>query len=152
MRRFLRSVLPVLLIYSQYPCSFGESGKADIAVVVTGVTDTRGKIMLALVSTKEQYRSGKNIFMTAVLDPEIGSTRHVFENVPPGTYSIKTYHDVNSNGRLDKGIFGIPKEKFGFSNDPVIRRGMPAYADTVFECREGLNEVEIKLNSMALGS
>jgi uncharacterized protein (DUF2141 family) len=40
-----------------------------------------------------------------------------FRDVPEGTYAVNVFHDENSNERLDKGLFGIPKEGFGFSND-----------------------------------
>lgn len=33
----------------------------------------------------------------------------------PGDYSISGYNDVNGNGRMDTGLFGIPKEPVGFS-------------------------------------
>jgi uncharacterized protein (DUF2141 family) len=39
----------------------------------------------------------------------------VFNNLPKGKYAVSVYQD--SNGQLDKNIFGIPKEKYGFSNN-----------------------------------
>jgi len=37
------------------------------------------------------------------------------------------YQDENGNGKLDTGAFGIPVEKFGFSNDAEGVMGPPSY-------------------------
>lgn len=56
---------------------------------------------------------------------------HRFDHVPPGTWAIALIHDENGNGRLDT-MMGIPKEGFGFSRNPAIRFGPPAFADAAF--------------------
>jgi uncharacterized protein (DUF2141 family) len=38
-------------------------------------------------------------------------------NLPRGQYAVSVYQDTNSNEQLDKNILGIPKEKYGFSNN-----------------------------------
>lgn len=43
--------------------------------------------------------------------------------------AIAVFHDANSNGRLDKGLLGIPREGFGFSANPQIWRGAPKFDD-----------------------
>jgi uncharacterized protein (DUF2141 family) len=42
---------------------------------------------------------------------------------------VSVYQDSNNNGQLDKNIFGIPKEKYGFSNNA----GRPDYRKCVFD-------------------
>lgn len=37
-------------------------------------------------------------------------------NIPVGECVINVYQDINNNGRLDTGLFGIPKEPVGISN------------------------------------
>ena len=39
-----------------------------------------------------------------------------FHDLPIGQYAVSVYQDRNNNGRLDTGLFGIPIEKYGFSN------------------------------------
>jgi uncharacterized protein (DUF2141 family) len=43
-----------------------------------------------------------------------------FHDLPIGQYAVSVFQDSNNNGKLDTGLFGIPKEKYGFSND--VRR------------------------------
>jgi uncharacterized protein (DUF2141 family) len=42
----------------------------------------------------------------------------IFQKIalPEGEYVIGIHQDSNGNGEMDYGIFGIPKEPFGFSN------------------------------------
>jgi uncharacterized protein (DUF2141 family) len=41
-----------------------------------------------------------------------------FEGIPSGTYALVVLHDENMNGKLDTNWLGVPKEGYGFSNDP----------------------------------
>lgn len=47
--------------------------------------------------------------------------------VPPGNYGIAAIDDENSNARLDRDFLGIPKEGFGFANNPRVIFGAPPF-------------------------
>jgi uncharacterized protein (DUF2141 family) len=65
--------------------------------------------------------------------------------VPPGRYGIVVIHDENENQKLDRNFFGIPKEGFGFSNNPRIFFSAPSWqaASTTITCP--VTRVEIRL-------
>ncbi|MCY4381059.1 MAG: DUF2141 domain-containing protein [Proteobacteria bacterium] len=44
-----------------------------------------------------------------------------------GTYAITVLHDQDLNHKITTGFFGIPKEGFGFSNNPPIFTGPPHF-------------------------
>ena len=50
-----------------------------------------------------------------------------FKDIPPGDYGVVALHDENGNMKLDKNMFGIPKEGFGFANNPPVGFGPPAF-------------------------
>ncbi|QAY76695.1 DUF2141 domain-containing protein [Sphingosinicella sp. BN140058] len=56
--------------------------------------------------------------------------------VAPGTYGLSLIHDENGNGKLDK-IGPVPTEGFGFSRNPGIRFGPPAFKDVSFSVGGG---------------
>lgn len=62
----------------------------------------------------------------------IGTTNVVIHNVPPGAYAAQVFLDENDNHRVDRALFGIPKEGVGFSRDARIGFGPPKWADAVF--------------------
>ncbi|MBW6515150.1 MAG: DUF2141 domain-containing protein [Candidatus Cloacimonetes bacterium] len=57
----------------------------------------------------------------------------VIENLEPGMYAFRYFHDENMNEKLDTNWLGIPKEGFGFSNDPKMTFGPPSFEKTLFE-------------------
>jgi acyl-CoA reductase-like NAD-dependent aldehyde dehydrogenase/uncharacterized protein (DUF2141 family) len=65
--------------------------------------------------------------------------------VPPGQYAVSIYLDENENGKLDSGIFGIPKEPVGASNNPRSRMGPPRFDDCVFTMTSAAKTLDINL-------
>jgi len=66
-----------------------------------------------------------------------GRATCTFADVPPGRYAIALHHDQNSDGRLDTGLFGIPTEGLGASNDAHGSMGPPSFADAAFDYAGG---------------
>jgi uncharacterized protein (DUF2141 family) len=70
--------------------------------------------------------------------------------LPAGKYASAVFHDENGNGELDKKrIVGIkvPKEPFGFSNNPKIRTKAPSFEDCSFDLDSDTN-LSIKLKKI----
>lgn len=51
----------------------------------------------------------------------------VWENIPPGDYGVVALHDENRNHKLDRNVFGWPKEGFGFANNPHVGLSAPPF-------------------------
>ena len=50
----------------------------------------------------------------------------------PGAYGLALYHDENGNGKIDRNGLGIPREGFGFSNNPGIFLSAPGFKKVRF--------------------
>lgn len=59
--------------------------------------------------------------------PENGTVIVTIADLPPGRYAVALYQDSNGNDRLDKTIFGLPTEPYGFSNDASAPMGPPDF-------------------------
>lgn len=68
----------------------------------------------------------------------------MFKNLAPGKYAIRIFHDQNSNGKLDTNLLGIPKERFGFSNNVMGKYGPPDFEEQLFELQSN-GEITINL-------
>lgn len=55
-----------------------------------------------------------------------GASLEVSFDIPPGSYAVAAYQDIDGNGELDKVPPGIPTEPYAFSND-VGRLGPPRF-------------------------
>lgn len=53
------------------------------------------------------------------------------ENLNPGKYSYRYFHDENDNKNIEFYWFGAPKEGYGFSNNTGMF-GIPAFWNTLF--------------------
>jgi uncharacterized protein (DUF2141 family) len=58
--------------------------------------------------------------------PAAAGAKLSFHDVAPGDYAISALHDENRDGKLNTRI-GIPREGFGFSNNPVVRMSAPKF-------------------------
>jgi uncharacterized protein (DUF2141 family) len=60
------------------------------------------------------------------------SARCVFSDVPPGRYAVAVHHDADADGVVDTGLFGIPTEGLGASNDARGSFGPPSFDAAAF--------------------
>lgn len=96
----------------------GAVNKGNITITITGLKTDKGNVVLALVNSKESFDSEDiEPFFGAAVRIKDGSAAYTFKNVPYGEYAIKFFHDENGSGKLEYGLFGIPKEQYGFSNN-----------------------------------
>lgn len=68
-----------------------------------------------------------------------------FADLPPGRCAVAVYVDRNGNGRLDRGMFGIPSEPYGFSNGGG-RFGPPDFDAALIDVVDGDTAIRIELN------
>ncbi len=60
--------------------------------------------------------------------PIVGKKATVkFDDMAPGIYAFAVIHDENSNHKMDKNMLGIPKEGFGFANNPHVTFITPSF-------------------------
>ena len=99
-----------------------------------GISKDSGSIVASLVDSEHQFLSREHAprrsHSASIID---GKATWAIENLAFGKYAISAYHDVNSNAELDTGLFGIPTEDYGFSNNARAGFGAPDYADAEFE-------------------
>ena len=119
-----------------------ETRKADLLVEIRNVPSTKGNISIALSSDEDQYNTDEDIYRAVRVDSERPRTVYVFEDIPYGRYALKLYHDKNGDHQLNKGFFGMPKERYGFSNNPKVKMSMPSYEECAFDVDSG-NEKQI---------
>lgn len=107
------------------------------------ITELRGDISLEMEINN--LESNKGPIYIRILDenenPVIVGTSPVinysseisFDSIFPGKYAIQFFHDENENQKMDFSLIGIPKEKFGSSNDVKPILGPPKFKKMLFE-------------------
>ncbi len=127
--------------------STSTSATGDLEVAVTNLESDKGFLVIALLNSEEQFGAGDEMFRSndkvAIRDGKASTT---FRNLPYGSYAVKTFHDENSNGKLDTNFVGFPKEGFGFSNDAMGKFGPPTFEQARFDLAVEKLRIEIKSN------
>jgi len=130
-----------------YPASPVSSLSGTITVHIKGLKNPDGMLGVALYTTKNGFPDKpEQALATKVSKNGSDSFAATFENIPYGTYAVSVLHDENGNGKMDKGFFGIPKEGFGVSNNPKIRRGPPSFNEALFSLDTSKLELSISMN------
>lgn len=116
-----------------------------ITVLTKGYPDNRGKALVQLANSADDYGSDGSGYRGARVSVQEKQATAIFADVPFGEYAVKVFHDANENEKLDMGLMG-PKEAYGFSNNARGRFGPPSYADAKFVLfQEELTiEIEVK--------
>ena len=76
--------------------------------------------------------------------------RFTFTEVPPGTYAIAVFQDLNGNRRLDRTPLGLPLEPYGFSND-AGRLRRPTFAGASIQVADQDLRVGVRLAAIPQG-
>ena len=138
-RRLLAIVALILTAASPSPIP-----SANLLISVDGLRDHKGKLLYCMTrQTTDYMRCDKD--PEAVHGSVAASTARIeFDHMAPGEWALLLIHDSNGNGKLDKR-FGIPREGFGFSNNPAIRFGAPSAGDVRFEVPSGPSHQNVRM-------
>jgi uncharacterized protein (DUF2141 family) len=118
---------------------------ASLTLTFTGIKTPTGAVMVGLYDSPAAYDSGKAARKVMIVVS--GDTAsQVLEDLPPGTYAIKAFHDVDGDGKLAANAFGIPSEPYAFSNDARGAMGPAKWAAAAFEVKAGDNAQTIHID------
>jgi uncharacterized protein (DUF2141 family) len=120
-------------------CFLFMSNQLSVKVSITGFTSDKGKGMVLLLDENEKEIEK---YILPILNKK---ATYTFTKLKPGKYAIKAYHDINSNQKLDTNFLGIPKEKWGVSNNIQANFGPPDFKKMLFEVK-GETTIQITLH------
>jgi uncharacterized protein (DUF2141 family) len=124
---------------------FASFSQAELNVeVILNKPDAGGTLRLALCPNKEAYDSEKDC-QTLSVAASGRTVRCSFGSVKPGTYAVKVFHDINSDGELNTSWVGWPQEPYGFSNDAPVNMGPPSFKLAAITVKEGALTARISL-------
>ncbi|NJR40790.1 MAG: DUF2141 domain-containing protein [Leptolyngbyaceae cyanobacterium CSU_1_4] len=126
--------------------TFSVVQRSCLTVELRGLRSNLGVINIGVFSSQEGFpddatravRSG--CFPISTLPLLL-----TFNDLPFGQYAATVHHDENMDGELNTNLLGIPTEGIGFSGNPKIWRGVPAFERTRFEFSPANSTVSIRV-------
>jgi len=106
-------------------------------VHIDGLRNAKGELRVCLTQDGADFLDcGKNEDAVTRDVPATLAGPIEFRGLPTGDWYLLVLHDENGNAKLDK-MLGIPREGFGFSNNPKLRMGPPKAHDVRFTLADG---------------
>jgi len=110
---------------------------SDVTVQLTGLRNADGLVRVCLTSNQARFLQCDKVPGAVGRSLPAGQAARIHLGaVPPGTYALLVIHDENRDGRLNMTL-GIPREGFGFSNNPAMRPRAPRWDEIRFAVPPG---------------
>ena len=122
-----------------------KQGTGDILVIVKGLRNNKGDVKIGLFDSKQSYDGKEEKFKGAILGINNKTAKWRLSGIPFGEYAIKAFHDEDGDDRIDTNFFGMPTERYGFSNNARGMFGPPSFDKAKFQFTSDSLKIEIIL-------
>jgi uncharacterized protein (DUF2141 family) len=126
------------------PTRAQSGGPGTIILKVTGLHSEKGQVRIAVFNSSETWL-GEQPLYSSTIKVDGQSVVWKISDVPYGDYGIAAFHDENSNGKMDKNLLGIPKERYGFSNNVRATFGLPKWEKAKFAVKNSTTDISIEV-------
>jgi uncharacterized protein (DUF2141 family) len=117
-----------------------------VHVIVENVESSSGTVNVAVCDTDF---TPEGCPYKASVPATAGFVEAQFDDVPPGSYAVVGYHDVNDNDEFDK-FLGVPREPYALSGG-AANEMVPEFSDAVLNINQGENYVIIRMKRLGSG-
>jgi len=140
MKTMTRFTLIYFLIIFQNAIAQKMDTNQTIELNVTDIKQIKGQLLISLHNKDGFPDQEKKSVLNTKVKVNNANMKITLKVPKSGFYAISLVHDENENNQLDKNYLGIPKEGYGFSNNPSARFGAPSFKESQFEVKD--NEVK----------
>jgi uncharacterized protein (DUF2141 family) len=132
-----------LLALLALPLISAAPGDGTLVINVDNVRAAKGVVRVDVCPEARFLKDGCPYKGSA--KAHVGLTSVTITGIPAGRYAVQAFLDENMNGDVDRGLFGMPKEGVGFSNDAKIRFGPPKFSEAVFTYAGNAQTIHLNL-------
>jgi uncharacterized protein (DUF2141 family) len=141
----LLSPIVVLLIFF-FATAAGAEPAGKLSVSVAGVRNDSGAVRCGLYASPDGFREPGREMRGVAAPIKNGQATCVFSAIPAGPYAVAVFHAEHNETRMETGLFGKPKQGYGFSNNPSTTFGPPSFASAAFQYKGGNLQLPVQLS------
>lgn len=127
----LSRILLPLLLGTFLPVAFAAQPKPQthLSIDVQLTRQAHGELAYLIFASASGFPGDRNKAIRHGFVPIPSNAKHlrIDTDLPPGTYAVSLYEDLNRNHKLDHNLIGIPREPVGVSNNPPSHFGPPNF-------------------------
>jgi uncharacterized protein (DUF2141 family) len=117
----MKNIYTILFVIGALLAPLGHSSAQSncVKVSITGLRVTTGKLYVSIYKDQASFlKIGKETATNVVrVNKNDTLIETCFSGLAPGWYAVALYHDEDDNGKMNSGLFGIPLEPYGLSNN-----------------------------------
>ncbi|OJW35272.1 MAG: hypothetical protein BGO54_03795 [Sphingobacteriales bacterium 46-32] len=138
------SALFSFILLCSYSFSYGQGSMQT--VVLSGLGKKQGTLYIAWYNTEVNFKKQSTpVFTRSLAVDEQEQVSVVFENIPAGRYAIAVLLDQDGNKKMSTNLLGIPREKYGFSNNVYPAFRAANWKEASFELKNTDGEIRIRM-------
>ena len=113
-----------------FMCAFSAMAN-PVQIRVHGLRTNQGSVIINLFKSADSW-SGEVPDAIVQISPLNGASAVSNIDLPQGRYMFFLFHDIDGDGQLKRGAFGLPAEPYAFSNNVHIGFSKPSFQKTSF--------------------
>ena len=123
--------------------SSADPSETTLVIHFQNIQGEQGNILISLYDSPEQFPyQPKWKYMISKSNLMKQGNRFYIKEVKSGKYAIAIFDDENCDTVMQKNFLGMPKEGYGFSNNPKPSiRGARSFEDCTFAVSEGTEKI-----------
>jgi uncharacterized protein (DUF2141 family) len=118
-------IISILLLYPSI-----SKSQYNLTIEISSLRNNNGVVLLELNDENGKMIKG---YSEKIVDNQCIIK---VEDIQPGKYAFKYFHDENKDKKINTNVLGIPKEGYGFSNNAKGKFGPPSFDKMVFEIKQ----------------
>lgn len=123
----------------------GPARSAELTVDIEAVGTQSGRLSVFLYDSEDAWNGKRDAVRRQRIHPNGSNRLQVrFDGLRAGRYGVMVLHDTDGNGKFDVGPLGIPRDDYGFSNNPrVFKR--PGFAQIAFDLPGSGRRISVRM-------
>ncbi len=119
--------------------------QTPLTLIITNLASDTAPVIVGVYGTKNKFPDPKDQLKEYKFKPHGKKLTTKITDLKFDTYALAIYQDVNSNGKIDKDLIGIPTEPYAFSNNykPTVKA--PGFDNCKFQYDSIANTVTMNM-------
>jgi uncharacterized protein (DUF2141 family) len=109
------------------------AARTPLTLIITNLASLTAPVIVGVYGTQNKFPDPNDQLRVFTFKPHGKSLTAQISSLKFNTYALAIYQDVNSNGKIDKNLIGIPTEPYAFSNNYKPKVKAPSFKNCQFD-------------------
>lgn len=138
--------MPTFLLCVCFAVATASLAGVEIRLEIKDVRSSKGQVLVSLFDSKDGFPGDhEKALQSTVLKAATNSLSATFTNLPAGEYAIAICHDENSDGEMNRKLFGPPTEGWAVYKKQKPRMGPPKFEKSSFNVTTADLDVAVQI-------